>query len=99
MKTKLEYNFELISEFNQLFVYIYLFHSYPNTEDARKVDGTCLFTLKYINILYMMSYCSMYITFAFLVVCSWSTLASFILMSGYIHYYIELLLEILFLTL
>ena len=98
VKTKLEYNFELISKINQLFVHIYLFHSYPNTENARKVDGTCLFTLKYINILYMMSYCSLYISFAFLVVFPWSTLALFILMSGYIDYYIGLLLEILFLT-
>ena len=51
------------------------------------------------NMLYMMSYCSLYITFAFLVVFSVVDPGLFILMSGYIDYYIGILLEILFLTL
>ena len=39
---KWQYNFELISEFNQLFVLIYLFHEFPNTKYAQKIDGTSM---------------------------------------------------------
>ena len=39
---KLQNNFELNSEFNQLFALIFLFNSFLNTEDARKIDGMCL---------------------------------------------------------
>ena len=49
---KLQYNFELISECNQLFILIYLFHSFPNTENGRKRNciPTCMIVYAHTNL-------------------------------------------------